>query len=36
MLHTDLPSLLSEMSDMKVALTDRVRDPKQLRDLLAL
>jgi len=36
MLLTDRPSLLSEISDMKVALTDRVRDPKQLRDLLAL
>lgn len=36
MLLADRPSLLSEISDMKVALTDRVRDPKQLRDLLAL
>lgn len=35
-LLTDRLSLLSEISDIKDALTDRVRDPKQMRDLLDL
>ena len=36
MLLTDRLSLLSEISAIKDALTDRVRDPKQIRDLLDL
>lgn len=34
-LLTDRLSLLSEISAIKDALTDRVRDPKQMRDLLS-
>jgi hypothetical protein len=32
-LLTDRPRLLAEIADMKFALTDRIRDPKQVRDL---
>lgn len=33
-LITARPALLSEIADIKVVLTDRVRDPKQFRDLV--
>lgn len=36
MLRTDRQSHSSEISDIKDTLTDRVRDPKQIRDLLDL
>lgn len=35
-LRNQRAALLSKVSDIKVALTDRIRDPKQLRDLIAL